>query len=232
MAPWSARTTTSGSSTASRASKSPLRDAARKASTTSRWRSTSVSGTVGSPWIRRRARLASWRAASGERSTIGAISSNGTAKMSWRTNARRSAGARVSSTTRRATPTESARRASCSGSVPSGRSRIRSGMWGPTGSSWRERRRPQDVERDPGDDRRQPGAEVLDVRRLRPVVADPRLLDGVVGFGERPQHAIRHGAQVRPLFLEALGLVVRVVHCWQPSRVRCHTQVTRPGRTV
>ena len=44
------------------------------------------------PWTRRRARLASWRAASGVRSMISAISSNGTANMSWRTKASRSAG--------------------------------------------------------------------------------------------------------------------------------------------
>jgi len=40
----------------------------------------SASGTVYSPGTRRRARLASWRVASGERSTIGEISSKGTAK--------------------------------------------------------------------------------------------------------------------------------------------------------
>ena len=53
----------------------------------------SASGTVFSARTRRRARLASWRVASGERSTIGAISSNGTANMSCSTNASRSAGA-------------------------------------------------------------------------------------------------------------------------------------------
>ena len=76
----------------------------------------------------------------GERSTIGAISSKGTAKMSCRTKASRSAGVNVSSTTSRATPTESARSASCSGSAAPGRSRMRSGMCGPTGSSRRVRR--------------------------------------------------------------------------------------------
>jgi hypothetical protein len=56
--------------------------------------------------MRRRARLASWRAASGERSTIGAISSKDTANMSCSTNAMRSGGDSVSSTTRSARPTE------------------------------------------------------------------------------------------------------------------------------
>ena len=67
---------------------------------------------------RRRARLASCRAATGVRSIIGAISSNVTPNMSCSTNASRSAGARVSSTTNRASPTEVASRASCSGSIP------------------------------------------------------------------------------------------------------------------
>jgi AhpD family alkylhydroperoxidase len=62
--------------------------------------------------------LACRRAASGERSVIAAISSKGTANMSCRTKATRSAGASVSSTSS-ASPTESAISASYSGSVPS-----------------------------------------------------------------------------------------------------------------
>jgi hypothetical protein len=57
---------------------------------------------------RRRARLASWRAATGDRSTIGPISSNVMPNTSWSTNASRSGGSRVSSTTSSASPTESA----------------------------------------------------------------------------------------------------------------------------
>ena len=75
---------------------------------------TSRSG-CGAACTRRRARLASWRAESGLRSTTRAISSNGTAKTSCRTNARRSAGLRLSSTTSRARPIESASSACCSG---------------------------------------------------------------------------------------------------------------------
>ena len=70
----------------------------------------------GAPRTRRRARLASWRVAATLRSTIGAISSNGTPNMSCSTNASRSAGDSVSSTTSSASPTESASSASCSGS--------------------------------------------------------------------------------------------------------------------
>ena len=78
-------------------------------------------GAGAAPCTRRRARLASCRAAVGERPTIGAISSKGTANMSCSTKASRSAGASVSSTTSSARPTESASSASCSGSVPSPR---------------------------------------------------------------------------------------------------------------
>ena len=94
-----------------------------------------------SPCTRRRARLASWRAAVGVRPTIGAISSNGTANMSCSTNARRSAGGSVSSTTSSASPTESASRASCSGSTSSARLMTGSGTrTASSGSSRRVRR--------------------------------------------------------------------------------------------
>jgi hypothetical protein len=66
---------------------------------------------------RLRARLANCLAASGVRSTIGAISSNGRSNTSCSTNATRSAGESVSRTTSNAIPTESASNASCSGSL-------------------------------------------------------------------------------------------------------------------
>ncbi len=71
---------------------------------------------------------------------IPAMSVNGTANMSWSTNASRSAGESVSSTTSSARPTESASSASCSGSVPSAGSMIGSGMYGPNASSRRDDR--------------------------------------------------------------------------------------------
>ena len=66
-----------------------------------------------------RARLASICAASGVRPTIGPISLNGTPNRSCKTNASRSAGVSVSSTTSSARPTASAVSASRSGSAPS-----------------------------------------------------------------------------------------------------------------
>ena len=63
--PPSIRKTTFGSSTRSRASKSPARAAARNASTTRRWTARSASGLGAPSRTLRRARLASWRAAAG-----------------------------------------------------------------------------------------------------------------------------------------------------------------------
>ena len=131
----SSRSTTSGSSTATSASKSPCRSAARNASTTRRWRTGSTCRGGVAPWTRRRARLASWRVATGERSRMGAMSSKGTAKMSCRTKARRSAGARVSSTTISAGPIESASR-----TAPSGPSVSRSAASGSSSASDSSRR--------------------------------------------------------------------------------------------
>ena len=68
---------------------------------------------------------------------MGAISSKGTANMSCITKARRSAGFSLSSTTSSARPTESARSASCSGSIGPSRPTVGSGDCGPTGSSGR-----------------------------------------------------------------------------------------------
>ena len=77
---------------------------------------------------------------------MGAISSNGMANRSCNTNASRSAGVRVSSTTSSARPTESANRASCSGSVPSLRPAIASGTCAPSGS-WRRDLRERSMSR-------------------------------------------------------------------------------------
>ena len=59
---------------------------------------------------------------------MGAISSKGTPKVSCKTNAIRSAGESVSSTTSSARPIPSASSAWCSGSIPSSRSTMGSGI--------------------------------------------------------------------------------------------------------
>src|SRR5690348_15697364 len=139
--------TTSGSSTAIRPSRLPPRAAAMKASVTRRWRArrapAAASASGSAPWIRRRPRLASWRAASGDRPVMEAISPNGRPNVSCRTNATRSAGGSVSSTTSSARPTESAIIASCSGpcSYPATTASIGSGSSGSSRRDLRERSR-------------------------------------------------------------------------------------------
>ena len=126
------RTTTSGSRASSSASKSPSRAAVRKASAIARCRVRSVPRSGATPWTRRRARLASWRAAAaGERPTMAAMSPNGTANMSCKTNASRSAGASVCRITSSAGPMESPSSASVSGSMPSASLAVGSGRCHP-----------------------------------------------------------------------------------------------------
>ena len=148
----------------------------------------------------RRARLASWRAATGVRPTIGAISSNETANMSCNTKASRSAGARVSSTTNRARPTESASKTSSSGEVAVTGSGAASGgdlrLCGPSS---------QHVQADPGHDGGQPAAEVLDGFRVGTTEPKPRLLNGVIGFVARPEHSERDCPKVLAVGFKALG---------------------------
>ncbi len=64
------------------------------------------------------------------------------------------------------------------------------------------RARAQHVEADAPDDRGQPAARVRDVARIGAVEAQPRLLEGVVGLGERAEHAIRDPPQVAAMLLE------------------------------
>lgn len=75
---WSALRTTSGSRRASSRSNSPLRAAARKASTSLACRSLFASGPASSRWTRRRARLASWWACSGSDPAVWPASGSGT----------------------------------------------------------------------------------------------------------------------------------------------------------
>ncbi len=72
--------------------------------------------------------------------------------------------------------------------------------------------RAEHVEADPGDDGRQPAAEVLDVVDVGSLEPDPRLLEGIVGVGDRPEHAIGHRPQVRSLLLEARCQPLPFIH--------------------
>ena len=137
----STRNTTSGSSTDSSPCRSPPRAAPRKASITLRCPFSTGSGAAGRPCTRRRARLASWRVASGDRPTMEAISSKLRSNMSCSTKVTRSAGVSVSSTTSRARPTASASCASSSGLPAPGPSATASGRWCASSSSSESSRR-------------------------------------------------------------------------------------------
>ena len=150
---------------------------------------------------------------------MGAISSKGTANMSCSTNASRSAGVSVSSTTSSARPTESASSGLVLGidGVVAEHDRV--------GHVRAERvlaprlARAQHVEAHPRDDRRQPAAEVLDVAGVGAAEPDPRLLHGVVGLGARAEHPVRDRPQVGPVRLELLGQPSCLVHRHIPRRV-------------
>ena len=72
--------------------------------------------------------------------------------------------------------------------------------------------RSQHVEADATDDRRQPGAQVLDLGRVGAAQADPGFLDGVVGLAHGAEHPEGDAAQVGAVGLEALGEPVLVGH--------------------
>jgi hypothetical protein len=72
--------------------------------------------------------------------------------------------------------------------------------------------RAQHVEAHARHDGRQPAAEVLDRVGIGAAQAQPRLLHRVVRLGDRPEHAVRDRAQVRPVLLELLGQGLLVVH--------------------
>ena len=72
--------------------------------------------------------------------------------------------------------------------------------------------RAEHVQRDAGDDRRQPGAEVLDVARVGAAEPEPGVLDGVVGLAERAEHPVGDRAQTRSLILELPGEPFVLIH--------------------
>ena len=138
------------------------------------------------------------------------MSSNGTAKTSWSTNARRSAGCSVSSTTSSAAPTASAASASPSGSgaASSARVTIGSGSRPPSSASSRRRLRASSIVRHTRETTVvSHAADVLHLAGVGAVDADPRLLQRVVGLGPRAEDPRRHGVQVRAVRLEFVHLV-------------------------
>jgi len=72
--------------------------------------------------------------------------------------------------------------------------------------------RSEHVETDATDDRRQPRAEVLDLRLVGAAQLDPHLLHCVVGLVDRAEHAVRDPAELRPLLLETRYQDVAISH--------------------
>jgi hypothetical protein len=68
------------------------------------------------------------------------------------------------------------------------------------------------VQAHPGDDRREPAAEILDPIDSCAADAQPRILNRFIGFRERAQHPIGHGSEVRSMLLEAFGKPVAFIH--------------------
>ena len=184
------------------------------ASTTSRCRVSRSSRTAGAPRTRRRARLASCRAAAGVRPTIAAISSNGKSNMSCSTKASRSAGSSVSSTTSSASPTESASCASSSGFVAGSiAAAVSSAGFSVERFLAARLAGAQHVEAHARDHRREPSAEVVDVVGFGAREPQPCLLHRVLGLAERAQHPVGHTPQVSAMGLESLRQpVVSVAH--------------------
>jgi hypothetical protein len=72
--------------------------------------------------------------------------------------------------------------------------------------------RAEHVQRDARDDRGQPRAEVLDLARLGAAETQPRVLDRVVGLGERAEHPVRDHTEMRSLLLELAGEPFLLIH--------------------
>ena len=234
-APKSARSTTSGSSTRqSRRSRrrAPRRGTRRRPRAGGRGRRPASARRRPDAAARPAGQLPRRRRASGRPSARSPRT--GRSNMSCSTKASRSAGVSVSSTTSRASPTESASSASCSGSSRRRRGR-RSGREGATTERFLapHAARAQHVQADPRDDGGQPAAEVLDLVRVGAAEPQPGLLHGVVGLGHRAQHPVGDRPQARPVLLEPLGQPVLLAHPVTSSalaaghtheRTRCETR--------
>ena len=82
------------------------------------------------------------------------------------------------------------------------------------------RPRPEHVEAHARNDGRQPAPETGDVAHVAPAQPNPGFLDGILRFARRPEHAIRHGAQMRPVLLESISEPLACCHrhrvLWPP----------------
>jgi hypothetical protein len=83
------------------------------------------------------------------------------------------------------------------------------------------------VQRDPGDNGRQPGAEVLEPARVGAVEPEPRLLHRVVRLAQRAEHPIGDRPQAGAVLLESFCEPLSLVHRSRSSVASGHTEKTR-----
>jgi hypothetical protein len=72
--------------------------------------------------------------------------------------------------------------------------------------------RAQHVQAHPPDDRRQPGPHVLNCRGILVANPQPRLLQGIVGFADRPEHPLGDPAEMPSVLLEPFGQPLALFH--------------------
>ena len=72
--------------------------------------------------------------------------------------------------------------------------------------------------RHPADDCRQPGPHVLYSRGILVANPQPCLLQGILGFADRPEHPVGDCAEMRSVLLEPLGQPLALVHRQLPAR--------------
>ena len=87
-----------------------------------------------------------------------------------------------------------------------------SGTCTPTGSSRRAARECSMFRHTRGDDRRQPAAQVLHLVRSGAAQTQPGVLHGVAGLGQRAEHPVGDGPQMRSLLLETPGQPLLLVY--------------------
>lgn len=96
---------------------------------------------------------------------------------------------------------------------------------------------PKHVQADPSDDGGEPAAKVPDGVGIGAAQPQPRLLHGILGLGQRAEHAVRDRTQVHAVLLEAVRQKLALVHPL-PSAVRIRhstdgadsVEVTRPAK--
>jgi hypothetical protein len=76
----------------------------------------------------------------------------------------------------------------------------------------------QEIQADPRHDSGQPGPHILNVSGIGAAQPQPGLLDGIIRFGQRAKHPVRHAAQVTSILFESLRKPVLFVHTRYPMQ--------------